>query len=758
MADPIAVIGLACRFPGAEDADAYWELVRGADTGIGKVRAGWDEAEVDAQLGAVGRRVDIARGGFLPDPDRFDPLAFGISRREALELDPQQRLLLEVAMEAMEDAGVRYDRPMATGVFVGISGNDYSFLKVKGPGGYASINVFTGTGNTHSIAANRISYLFDLRGPSLAIDTACSSSLVAVHMAMRSVLDGDCEMALAGGVNFIMSPEVSIGFARSNMLSPTGECWTFDERADGYVRGEGCGLVLLKRLDAAERDGDRILAVLHGSAVNQDGLTRGMTRPNLDQQEAVVRSALAAGEIEPQAIGYVEAHGTGTPLGDPVEIEALGRVFGGLERPEGRLPVGSVKANIGHLETAAGIAGLIKTILALRHATIPPQRNFETANPRCAFDAAGLEVPRTGRAWPREAGRPRIAGISGFGFGGTNSHVVVAEAPDDRRPASPEGPWRIVTLSTRNRAALPLAAAAYVEAIAWDRTALADIARTSTEGRTHHGHRRAFVVAEAGALREALADAAGADATSRIARPARIAFLFGGDGAALAGVGRALYEQEPSFRDELDACEAIHRNLTGRSLLGAMLRDPADVAKGDRDGPAALVALEIGIARLWRRWGVAPDAALGHGAGKIAADCDAGSIPVEEALRLAVHADSLTPDGTDPAAGVAALAEAGCDFFVEIGPATVLGAVAQQALGPDAGALILPSLDSGRNDARAMLSGLARLYERGIDIDWVAVNRGRGRKIGLPPTPFVRESYWFDRGGDSPDERPPLRR
>lgn len=758
MKQPIAVIGLACRFPGAPDAVSYWDLLRNGRSGVGRARAGWDDAEIAAQLGNVARGVDIARGGFLPDPDLFDPLAFGISRREALEMDPQQRLLLEVAMETMENAGVRYDRPSSTGVFVGISGNDYAFLKIKGSGGYASINVFTGTGNTHSIAANRISYLFDLRGPSMAIDTACSSSMVAVHYAMRTLDQGDCQMALAGGVNFIMSPEVSIGFARSNMLSPSGECWTFDARADGYVRGEGCGFLLLKRLDEAERDGDRILALLHGSATNQDGSTRSMTRPNLAAQVAVIRAALNAAAVEANAIGYVEAHGTGTPLGDPVETEALIEVFGGDRRRGNPLPVGSVKANIGHLETAAGIAGLIKAILALRHGRIPPQRNFETANPRCRFDEGVIEVPRQGRAWRRHRG-PRMAGVSGFGFGGTNCHVVVGEAPAVACAPDSGAEWRVVTLSVRNRAALPCAAAAYVAQINWPTAALADVARTTTEGRAHHAHRRAFVAKEPQLLCAALAEAAAADAASRPAKVPTVTFLFAGDGAPLLSTGPALYAGEASFRQDLDAFDAVHRQLTGRPLVQAMFGE-ADIAQA-RLAAAARLALQLATARLWRHWGVVPQAWIADPAGEVAAACDAGTIRLVDAMRWAVDGSkrraalppcpNLTLIEADGADEGAVFTVAARDILVAISA----DGAAKRFFLENGETLFVPSFDSGQNSVPAMLGGLAALYERGIDVDWAAVNRGRGNKIELPPTPFIRDSYWFDREGKGYPSSPP---
>jgi acyl transferase domain-containing protein len=869
MNEPVAIVGLGCRFPGAPDPASYWELLSGKRNAVGAASPPrWSAAEVQAELGATTLRANIGWGGFLPDIDLFDPRAFGISPREAREMDPQQRLLLEVAAEAMEDAGEPLGGPTATGVFVGISGNDYSFLKVKSPRHYATTTAFTGTGNTNSIAANRISYLFDLRGPSLAIDTACSSSLVAVHLAMRAIRDDECRMALAGGVNLVISPEVSIAFARAHMLSPTGQCWTFDHRADGYVRGEGCGVVVLKKLSDAQRDGNRILALLHGSAVNQDGYTRGITAPNVDAQEGVIRKALAAAAVDPDAIDFIEAHGSGTPIGDPAEIEALARVFGVRSGNRGPLPLGSVKANIGHLETASGVAGLIKVLLALRHERLPPQVNFESANAACKFDGA-LEVLCEERAWPA-AGRSRYAGISNFGFGGTNSHVVIGDAPQPAPPTPQQDGWHVVTISTRNHLALPAAAASYAARIDWQDASLADIARTSTEGRAHHPFRSAFVVSNAAELRTALQRAAQAEpppASRREAVP-RIAFLFTGQGAQYAGMARDLYDREPCFRDDLDRCDELFRGLAGSSLLGIMFAAQDETAINQTCfAQPALLALEVSLARLWRRWGIVPHAVCGHGVGELAAACDAGMLTLEDAMRLvtrrgglmqdlppdggmigvgcavenldellSAHGDSLALaavngphsavlSGTtaavaaasaalrardvpvmslavshafhsalmepalaalcDAAAGlnvtegqalfvscltgtvaradeladprywgrqarqcvrfadaIHTLQQAGCDGFIEIGPQPHLTSLAGSVAEWTAKAHFLPSLWRGRDSRRVMRESVSELYARGAALDWKVFNRGVGRRISLPPSPFIRESYW----------------
>ena len=418
--EPIAIIGIGCRFPGAEGPEAFWRLLRDGVDGVGPIPASrWDAEAL--------RDLDIPRrGGFLEGVDQFDADFFGISPREAVFVDPQHRLLLEVAWEALEDGGQPPERwaGAPVGVFIGIATNDYAQLQAKRGGASDGYRI---TGSAASIAANRLSHFFDFRGPSLAIDTACSSSLVAVHLACRSLWDGESELALAGGVNLILLPEVLASFAKAGFLSADGRCKTFDAQADGYVRGEGAGMVVLKPLSRASADGDPIYAVIRGGAVNQDGRTNGLTAPSRLAQEAVLRAAYPQAGISPGQVDYVEAHGTGTLLGDPIELAALGAVLAEGRDTGRRCALGSVKTNIGHLEAAAGVAGLIKTALALHHRAIPPSLHFSEPNPHIAFDALPLRVQRELEAWP-ENGRPAIAGVSSFGFGGTNAHLVLEEA------------------------------------------------------------------------------------------------------------------------------------------------------------------------------------------------------------------------------------------------------------------------------------------------------------------------------------------
>src|SRR5271157_1320092 len=436
--EPIAVIGIGCRFPGANDPAAFWQLLRGGVDAIREVPADrFDQhAFYDPDPAAPGK-MNTRWGGFLGQVDQFDSNFFGISPREASRMDPQQRLLLEVSWEALQDAGQVPERLAGTqtGVFIGIATNDYGRLQWND---LARIDAYAGTGNALSIAANRISYQFDFRGPSIAIDTACSSSLVAVHLACCSLRTSESTLALAGGVNLILSPAIAINFTKAGAMAPDGRCKAFDARANGYVRSEGAGVVVLKPLPIALADGDPIYAVIRGSAVNQDGRSNGLMAPNPHAQEAVLREAYRRAEVSPGTVQYVEGHGTGTLLGDPIEAKALGAVLA-VDRPLGRpCLVGSVKTNLGHLEAAAGIAGLIKVALALKHREIPPSLNFEEPNPHIPFDRLPLRVQRTLGPCPAEP-VPALAGVSSFGFGGTNAHVVLQEAPQSDSAGIPNG-------------------------------------------------------------------------------------------------------------------------------------------------------------------------------------------------------------------------------------------------------------------------------------------------------------------------------
>ncbi|HUN44153.1 MAG TPA: SDR family NAD(P)-dependent oxidoreductase [Acetobacteraceae bacterium] len=663
--EPIVIVGMGCRFPAARSPNEFWRLLETGGDAITPFPASRENAHLFDPDTLPPQCARVARGGFLDTVESFDAQFFGIAPREAENIDPQQRLLLEVAWEALEDAGLDVDRLTGTdaGVFIGISNYDYGRLVMSNGG---APDPWSGTGNALSIAANRLSYFFDLRGPSLSIDTACSSSLVAVHQACESLRHGQCQLALAGGVNLILGPQLSQAFVAAGMLSPDGLCKTFDASADGYVRGEGCGIVVLKRLSDAERDGDRIWAVIRGSAVNQDGRSNGLTAPNGPSQQAVIEQALKVAGVEPAEIGLVEAHGTGTPLGDPIELNTLSTLLSPGRTATTPCWIGSVKTNIGHLESAAGIAGLMKAVLALHHARIPAHLNCKILNPLIQLDPACLRIPGEIVAWPNGTGT-RLAGVSSFGFGGTNAHVVLSESPaaiatrsdmpsqsgGARQPGPDlERPLHVLNLSAKSVPALREAAAQMVEHLqAHPDLPLADVCFSAATGRSHLTHRLS-VIGESSedAIRPLSQFAAGLPAEPRTTGQVRadsaprIAFLMTGQGAQYTGMGRALYNTEPLFRATLDRCAELLATALDRPLLDVMFAT-GEASRSRLNDTAytqpALFALEYALAKLWQAWGIRPDYVLGHSVGEYVAACLAGVFSLEDGLKLVAERGRL---------------------------------------------------------------------------------------------------------------------
>jgi acyl transferase domain-containing protein/acyl carrier protein len=646
--EPIAILGMACRFPnGVENAEQFWELLsRGGDAVSEIPPDRWDVNSFYDPDPQTPGKMYTRYGGFLHNVDLFDAQFFGIAPREAASMDPQQRLLLEVSWEALENAGIPVERLAGnpTGVFIGVSANEYSQL-LTSASDLAEIDAYLLTGNALNVAAGRISYVFGLDGPSMAIDTACSSSLSALHTACQSLRNRDCDVALAGGANLILTPTAMVATCRARMLAPDGSCKAFDAQADGYVRGEGVGVLVLKRLCDALAAGDPVLAVIRGSAVNQDGRSGGLTVPNGPAQQRVIRRALAAAGVSPADVGYIEAHGTGTSLGDPVEVGALAGVFGPGRTADAPLWFASVKTNIGHLESAAGMPGVIKIVLMLCHRAIPPHLHFHRPNPHIDWKTFALRVPTELMPWPA-AGKRRLAGVSGFGFSGTNAHAVIEEAPEPPPPAAAESdrPLHLLTLSAKTPEALRALANRYARYLHdHPQVNLANVCHTAGACRSHFRCRAAMPVASAGeAVRLLEAIAAGQEAPSVLAGnvPAgtdpQVVMLFADEGLQYAGLGEQLYRTQPAFRRTLARCDAILSQWLDQPLLGLLYPRPDAPSLLDqaRYAQPAIFAIEYALARLWQSWGVRPAAMLGQGVGEYVAACLAGVFSLEDALKL----------------------------------------------------------------------------------------------------------------------------
>ncbi|GAA3945060.1 type I polyketide synthase [Actinoplanes auranticolor] len=640
--EPVAIIGLGCRFAGGADSpEQFWDLLIAGRDGIGSVppdrwlyyrdRSPDDE---DAVRGAT------ERGGFLTDIAGFDTAFFGVSPREAELMDPQQRILLEVAWEALEHAGIP-PRDLAgsdTGVFVGIGSDDYGRRLLED---LPTIEAWTGIGSAVCAAANRVSYAFDLHGPSLAVDTACSASLVAAHLACQSLRAGESTLALVGGVNLIVSPGLTLTLDAAGATAPDGRCKPFDAEANGYGRGEGAGFLVLKLLADAERDGDRVLSVIRGSHVSQDGRTNGIMAPNGEAQGELLTEACRRASVAPETVDYVEAHGTGTRLGDPLEAAALSRVYG-RTRPAGDpLLLGSVKSTIGHLEAGAGVAGLIKATLALDRAEIPATTNVRTLNPAVDWAEANLHVVRERTPWP-EHDRPRRAGVSGFGYGGTIAHVLLEEAPSRARPAtagvSDAGSARLFPLSARSPQALREQAVSLMRRLGDEPASLDDLGHTLATRRSHLEHRAAVVAADPGELLAGLQLVADGEAGPRVssgsvpaAAGAGLVWVFSGHGSQWTGMGRELMHTSPAFAAVLDEIEPVFQSEIGFSPRQVLLDGAFDTV--DRIQTMIFV-MQVGLAAVWHAAGVRPDLIIGHSVGEIAAAVEAGGLSLTDGARL----------------------------------------------------------------------------------------------------------------------------
>ena len=656
--EPIAIVGIACRFPGDSDTpDRYWQtLMSGKDAIRPRPVGRWQDAVADAYLHSLeARQIEALRyGGYLERIDTFDPAFFGMSVRECRSVDPQQRLLLELSYEALENGAFPVDKLAGerVGSFIAIGNNDYGIGMLG-----SHLDPYVGTGISVTAGSGRINHTFGFTGPAISIDTACSSTLVTIHLAAHSLRQRESDIALAGGVNLVMTPISSVNMTMLNALAPDGRCKTFAANADGYGRGEGAGMVVLKRLGDARADGDRILAILHGSAVNHDGRSSGLTVPNQRSQEAVIRAALEAADLRPEDISYIEAHGTGTPLGDPIEMSALNNVYG--KNRQTQLYLGSVKTNVGHLELAAGIAGVTKLVLALQQQQLPPHLNLDEPNPMIPWAQIPFAVTTRATSWT-DSTRPLLAGISGFGFTGTNAHLIIG-AGDDRSEVVRNNPYEIVTISARSEPAVQQLVHQYnTHLTEYNNLELGDIARSLNTGRSHYANRLAIQASSTSDLQAALqnlmTNQPGGQVMQGKAGSEKLAFLFTGQGAQFAHMGRQLYEQEPTFKATVDRCADILDDYLTRPLLAVLF--PNDEAENQLIDQTeftqpALFVLAYALAQLLLDWGVTPSTFIGHSVGELAAACVANVFSLADGLRLIAARGRLMgqlPDGGSMAA------------------------------------------------------------------------------------------------------------
>jgi acyl transferase domain-containing protein len=721
-ADPIAIVGMGCRLPGGvTDPEAFWRLLASGVDAVREVPADrWDAGATYDPDPSVPGKAATKWGGFLDAVDGFDAAFFGILPREAERMDPQQRVFMEVAIDALDHAGLARERLAGsrTGVFVASYHNDYAQLEYNHP---EAIDARTLTGTVHSVIANRLSYLLDLRGPSISVDTACSSSLVAIHLGCQSLRYGESDIALAGGVSLMISEGLMISLSKVGFMAPDGRCKTFDASANGFGRGEGCGVIVLKRLADAIADGDRVLALIRGSAVNQDGHSSLLAAPNGLAQQALIREALANAQLEPDRIGYVEAHGTGTALGDPIEVEALAATIGAAAPGASPCFIGAAKANIGHLEAAAGVTGVIKSVLVLQHHAVPPQVHFKALNPHISLAGTRLLVPTSLTPWPGGA-QPRCIGTSGFGVGGTNAHVILEEAPPlapEPQPNASKGPF-LLPLSAQSPVALRALAERWLAFLPQSSTELSTLCASAGERRSHYDYRFAAVASSIDelcmrlrAFVEEVPPSGWASACRPTGRPARLGFVFGGQGQQWLGMGRELLASEPVFRTALNDIDRRFRGLLSWSLLDE-LAAPEDRSRLDDTEVAqpAIFAIQVALAAQWAAWGVKPDGVVGHSIGEIAALHVAGMLTLDDAVRVVAHRGRVMQRST----GAGAMAAVALDE-----------AQAHELLRPHGTRLSVAAINSPRSvvlsgDAAALSDALKALDDRAVAYRLLPVN------------------------------------
>ena len=778
--EPIAIVGMGCRFPGnANSPEAFWQLLRdGVDTISEVPPQRWDKDKYYSCEPNIPGTIATCEGGFLEDVDGFDAEFFNISAREAASMDPQQRLLLEVSWSALENAAlVPQVSDRSTGVFMGIYMRDYS--KVMSEAGEATnIDAFCAMGNSLSVAAGRLSYILGLNGPNMAIDTSCSSSLVSIHLACQSLRLGECDAALAGGVCLNLAPDTSIALSRTQMLNPEGRCKTFDASANGFAKGEGCGVIVLKRLSDAIADGDNILAQIRGSAVNHNGRSSSLIAPNGLSQQAVIRQALASGGVKPESVDYVEVQGTGTSVGESIEVGALSAVYGQNRPAESPLAIASVKTNIGHTEAASGVASLLKVVLALQNKQIPPHLHLKQPNPYIEWNEIPFEVPTELKEWQKEG--TRFAGISAFGFSGTNAHIVLEEAPTPEPVEnSCERPLHLLALSAKTETALVQLAQKYQKYIAANPNQdIANICFSANSGRSHFQHRLSILASTTAELGDKLiafnTDRKGKDIYRGEADDEpKITFLFPDLDLKNWQMSRQLYDTQPTFKQAIDRCAEILEPYLDIPLLEA-LYPPVSPASPTPTAP--VFALEYALCRLWQSWGIKPSAVMGYGIGEYVAGCIAGVFSLEDGLKLVAGA---TNEDLEQIANRITYSQPQLNLissFTSKSDTDVTsaeywsrplesGSIDANFVDLEKDGLVLPilplasdlvnslpespnllsSFNAPGDEWQRLLENLSQLYIRGTNVDWSGFDRDYSRRrVQLPTYSWQHKRYWFE--------------
>jgi acyl transferase domain-containing protein/aryl carrier-like protein len=792
--EPIAIVGMSCRFPGgANSPEAFWQLLRdGVDTISEVPPERWDTDKYYNPDSNIPGTISTRQGGFLEGVDGFDSEFFNISAREAASMDPQQRLLLEVGWSALENAAqVPQVSDRSTGVFVGIYMHDYSRVMSEAADS-TNIDAFCAMGNSLSVAAGRLSYILGLNGPSMAIDTSCSSSLVSVHLACQSLRNRECDAALAGGVCLNLAPDTSIALSRTQMLNPEGRCKTFDASANGFAKGEGCGMVVLKRLSDAVADGDNILALVRGSAVNHNGRSSSLIAPNGLSQQAVIRQALANGGIKPDRVDYIEVQGTGTSVGESIEVGALNAVYGQnrpLDRP---LAIASVKTNIGHTEAASGVASLLKVVLALQNKQIPPHLHLKQPNTHINWDEIPFEVPTELMPWSKE--EPRFAGISAFGFSGTNAHLILEEAPSlEPVQNSAERPLHLLALSAKTETALVQLAQKYQKYIAANPNLdLANICFSANSGRSHFQHRLSILADSTAELKDKLTafntDRKGKDIYRGEADgEPKIVFLFPDLDPKHWQMSRQLYDTQPTFKQSIDRCDDILNSYLNKSLIDILFEQSSEETIFCLDRAylqPALFALEYSLCRLWQSWGIKPSAVMGYGIGEYVAACIAGVFSLKDGLKLAVGKENQEKD-FEQIANQITYSQPQLNLISSVTSKSHTDITTAQywcrpleystnfaanlvtlkeysillPILPLAGNLVnslpeLPNLFASFNSPgdkwQQLLENLSQLYVQGTSVNWMGFDRDYSRRrIQLPTYAWQHKRHWFEPNKES---------